>query len=266
VAARICKLVSVQLASAVLGLGMTAVHAQPGEPLVFAAASLKTALDLIAIEWRKETGNAAKVSYAASPALARQIEQGAPADIFISADLEWMDYLAERKLVRPDMRHSLLANRLVLIAAADSPISLKLAPDAKLAEALGECRLALGEVRSVPAGKYAKQALDKLGLWSSVSAKLAQVENVRAALALVARGEAAMGIVYATDAKAEPRVKILDIFPPDTHAPIVFPAALTAQSTSPAAAALFAYLRSPAAARIFQNEGFTVLRSGGPDQ
>jgi molybdate transport system substrate-binding protein len=230
------------------------------EPLVFAAASLKNAIDGIDAEWRRETGMTANVSYAASPALARQIEQGAPADIFVSADLDWMDYLQQRNLIKADTRTNLLGNALVLITPAGSAASFGIARGADLGAFIADGRLAVGEVRSVPAGKYAKQALEALGMWSGVEDKLAQTDSVRSALALVARGEATAGIVYATDAKAEPKVKVLGTFPADTHAPIVYPVALVASSTNADAPAFLGYLRSPAALRICNAEGFTVLK------
>jgi molybdate transport system substrate-binding protein len=231
--------------------------AQP--PLVFAAASLKDALDAVAVDWRKETGKRAVFSYAASSALARQIESGAPADIFISADLDWMDWAEQHMLIRPATRETLLRNTLVLIAAADSKIDFKIAAGADLAGALGNSRLAVGEVSSVPAGKYAKEALEKLGLWSSVANRLAPGNDVRAALNFVARGETRLGIVYGTDARAEPKVKVVDTFPESSHPPILYPAALLAVSRSTDASAFLAYLRSPAAVRDFTAQGFVMV-------
>jgi molybdate transport system substrate-binding protein len=229
------------------------------QPLVFAAASLKDALDAVAADWQKETGKRAVFSYAASSALARQIESGAPADIFISADLDWMDWAEQHMLIQPATRETLLGNTLVLIAAADSKIEFKIAPGADLAGVLGNSRLGVGEVSSVPAGKYAKEALENLGLWSSVANKLAPGNDVRAALNFVARGEARLGIVYGTDARAEPKVKVVDTFPETSHPPILYPAALVAASRSTDATAFLAYLRSPAAVRDFTAQGFTVV-------
>ncbi len=224
---------------------------------VYAAASLKNALDAIAAAYGKSTGRKAVVSYAASSALAKQIEQAAPADIFISADTEWMDYLAGKKLIADATRSNLAGNLLVLIAPADSNISLVIAPVFDLAGALGDGRLALASVQTVPAGKYAKASLEKLGVWALVEKMVAEAENVRAALALVARGEAAMGIVYRTDAMAEPKVKIIATFPGNTHPPIVYPAALTASAKDNEAASQFlAYLKSPEAQAVFAKEGF----------
>ena len=233
---------------------------EPKPVLFFAAASLQTALNAVAAAWQGETGKKVTFSYAATSALARQIEQGAPADLFASADLEWMDWADQRKLIKPGTRKSLLGNTLVLIAQKDAAIDLKIAPGFALAAALGESRLATGNPQFVPAGKYAQAALTALGVWDQVGPRLAGAENVRAALALVARGEAKLGIVYGTDAKTEPRVRIVDTFPASSHPPIVYPFALTAQSSNPDALAFLAYLSSPAAVRIFEAEGFTILK------
>jgi molybdate transport system substrate-binding protein len=230
--------------------------------VVFAAASLKTALDDLATEWQGETGRVARISYAGTPALARQIEQGAPADVFISADRDWMDYLARRALVREP--RPLLANRLVLVAPVASTVELKLGPGAPLVAALGEGRLAVANVDSVPAGRYAKVALDSLGLWPQVAKRLVQSTDVRAALRLVARGEAPLGIVYATDAKAEPKVRIVDIFDQETHPTILYMMAAVAESSNPDGEAFLAFLRTASARRIFEREGFTVVASGRP--
>ena len=195
---------------------------------MFAAASLKNALDDVIAAYGKETGTKVTASYAASSALAKQIEQGAPAQLFISADLDWMDYLAERKLIDDATRKNLLGNSLVLVAAKDSAMGpVEIGQGFDLAKLLGDGRLAVGEVKSVPAGKYAKSALEKLGAWGGVEGKLAQAENVRSALALVARGEAPLGIVYKTDAASDPTVKIVGTFPADSHPPIIYPAAVT---------------------------------------
>jgi molybdate transport system substrate-binding protein len=230
-----------------------------GKPvIVFAAASLKNALDGVALAWQKETGQVAKVSYAASSALAKQIEADAPADIFISADEDWMDYVAGKGLIRPETRSNLLGNTLVLIAPKDGAGAVDLTPVA-LAKALGEGRLATGSVESVPAGKYGKAALEKLGLWAGVSNRLAQADSVRAALLLVSRGEAPLGIVYRTDAAADPNVKIVATFPDGSHPPIIYPIALTKKANA-ASAALLSYIRSPKAAPFFETQGFTVLK------
>ena len=198
-------------------------------------------------------------SYAASSALAKQIEQGAPADIFISADEDWMNYLADKKLIKPDTRFVLLGNTLVLIAPKDSKILTKIAQGFQLAELLGDGYLAMANTDSVPAGKYGKAALTKLGVWDAVKDKVAQADNVRAALKLVSTGEAPLGIVYGTDAKSDPNVKVIDIFPEGTHPPIIYPAAIVASSTNADAPALLAYLKSAAAQSIFKDQGFKIL-------
>ncbi len=228
---------------------------------VYAAASLKNALDAITAKWQAETGRKAKISYAASSALAKQIENGAPADLFMSADLDWMDYLAQRKLIKPDTRRNLLGNRIVLVTAKDSKVgAIKIDPGFPLAQSLGpDGRLAMGEVNSVPAGKYGKAALEALGVWPTVSSRLAQAESVRAALLLVSRGEAPLGIVYQTDAAADPGVRIVDAFPENTHPAIIYPVALTASSKAADAAGLLAYLDGAAARAEFEKQGFTVL-------
>jgi molybdate transport system substrate-binding protein len=228
--------------------------------VIFAAASLKNALDEIAAGWAKETGKPApRISYAASPALARQMEQGAPADLFISADLDWMDYVEKKDLIRKDSRFNLLGNKIVLIAPRDSTTTVEVRPGFDLASALAGGRLAMANVESVPAGKYGKAALEKLGAWDGVKGSIAQAENVRAALLLVARGEAPLGIVYATDAAAEPNVKIVGEFPADSHPPIIYPAALTKAPTSPDARAFLDILKGSKARPAFEKQGFTVL-------
>jgi len=243
-------------------------QAQGGEAvIVFAAASLKNALDVIAAQWQKETGKRAVVSYAASSALARQIEQAAPAQMFISADLDWMDYVAQRSLIRPETRSNLLGNRIVLIVPKDIATkhgaqTIEIKPGFDLAKVLGDGRLAMANVDAVPAGKYGKAALEKLGVWAGVSGKVAQAENVRAALLLVSRGEAPAGIVYQTDAAADPNVTIIGTFPEDTHPPIIYPIALTAGVSHADAAAFLAYIKSAKAKPLFQVQGFTVLSPG----
>ena len=229
-------------------------------PLVFAAASLKNALDAVAAEWTKETGKTATISYAGSSILARQIEQGAPADIFISADTDWMSYLETRNLVKSATRADLLGNHLVLIAPAKSNVALTIAPGFDLVGALGPGRLAMADTKAVPAGKYGRTALERLGVWSSVENRLAEAENVRGALAFVARGETPLGIVYQTDAAIEPKVRIVATFPDDTHAPIVYPAAMTSASHNADAEAFLAFLSTGQARKIFRTFGFTPLR------
>lgn len=226
---------------------------------VFAAASLKNALDDINAAWKDETGKEAAISYAGSSALARQIEEGAPADVFISADLDWMAYLSEKNLTQKDTEINLLGNRIVLIAPADSTAQIEIAPGFDLAGALGDERLAMANIDSVPAGKYGKASLTGLGVWDAVEGKVAQAENVRAAMALVAAGEAPFGIVYQTDAAADDTVKIIAAFPEDTHDPIIYPAALTAEATAADAAAFLDYLKTQKARELFEKQGFTVL-------
>jgi molybdate transport system substrate-binding protein len=249
-----------------LGLALAApflpgvVRAQGGGMVVFAAASLKNALDEIAAAWAKDTGKPApRISYAASSALARQMEQGAPADLFISADLDWMDYAAGKNLIRPDSRFNLLGNKIVLIAPSDSRTTTLALTGGDLAKALAGGKLSMGNVDAVPAGKYGKAALEKLGAWTSVKDSIAQAENVRAALLLVARGEAPLGIVYGTDAAAEPGVKVVATFPEDSHPPITYPAALTRESKNADAKSFLDFLRSAKARAVFEKQGFTVL-------
>jgi molybdate transport system substrate-binding protein len=233
--------------------------ARADEVLVFAAASLKNALDEAVASYQQQGGDKISVSYAASPALAKQIEGGAPADIFVSADLHWMDYAQQRNLIKPETRKNLLGNRLVLIAPASSDVAVEIKPNFPLAALLKDGRLAIADPDAVPAGKYGKAALEKLGVWASVEGKLARTENVRAALFFVSRQEAPLGIVYQTDAAADKGVKIVAVFPADTHPPIVYPIALTAASKNPGAAKLLGFLESPAAKPIFEKQGFTVL-------
>ncbi|MFG7489372.1 molybdate ABC transporter substrate-binding protein [Methylorubrum rhodesianum] len=228
-------------------------------PTVFAAASLKNALDEIAGLFAKEGKPAPKVSYAASNTLAKQIEQGAPADLFFSADLDWMDYLAKKDLIQLGTRVNLLANSLVLIAPKDAKAEVTMGPGLDLTSALGTGKLAMGNVDAVPAGKYGKAALEKLGSWAAVKDRIAQAESVRAALLLVSRGEAPLGIVYATDAAADANVRIVATFPADSHPAIVYPVALTRDARNPDASALLAYLRGPSARAAFEKQGFTVL-------
>lgn len=225
---------------------------------VFAAASLKNALDEVGAAYAAKTGGAARFSYAGSSAIARQIEQGAPADVYISADSDWMDYLAGKKLIVTASRRDLLTNRLALIAPKGAKASLKIGKGMPLAKALGAGRLAVAGP-DVPAGKYARASLIKLGVWDSVSGRLAQAENVRAALQFVARGEAPLGIVYDTDAKVEPRVRIVGLFPDASHPPIVYPAALVAGSSNPRASAFLSFLNGPEAGAVFRKYGFVVL-------
>ena len=234
--------------------------AQGRDLLVFAAASLKNALDDVNAEYQKQTGRKVVVSYGASPTLAKQIEAAAPADVFIAADLDWMDYLAQRRLIKPETRRNLLGNRLVLISPSGAQQDVKIVNGFPLANLLGTGRLAMADPDSVPAGKYGKAALEHLGVWASVQARIARAENVRAALALVSRGEVPFGIVYQTDAAADPKVKVVGFFPEDTHPPITYPIAAVAASTAPTRAAYLEFLRSPTARPLFEKQGFTVLR------
>lgn len=247
-------------AALVLFLAVPPVAVSAATITVYAAASLKESMDAQARQFESRTGDKVVASYAASNALAKQIEAGAPADVFISADLEWMDYLDQRRLLAPNSRVTLLGNTLVLIAPSASKLALKIESGFALQAALGTERLAVANPDSVPAGKYAKSALEALTVWSSVQNQLARTENVRAALALVSRGEAPLGIVYSTDAFADKGVRIVDTFPSATHPPILYPAAVVAASSSPAAKPLLDYLRSPEAAETWRRYGFRLAQ------
>nr|WP_243395758.1 molybdate ABC transporter substrate-binding protein [Sphingomonas oleivorans] len=240
---------------AVLGIGLP-VQAKP--PLVLAAASLQESLNAAADAWAARRHERPILSFAASSALARQIEAGAPADMFISADEPWMDAVAAKGLIRPETRISFLANRLVLVAPAGSRQAIAIRKGFPLARALGTGRLAMADPDAVPAGKYGKAALTALGVWPSVQGKVAQAENVRAALALVERGEAPFGIVYATDAKASKAVRIVGVFPPDSHPPITYPVALLKTVTSAEAEGFRRFLISRAGKAVFARYGFTA--------
>lgn len=270
---RLTRRIVAGLALGLLALAPQGRAARAEEPVVvFAAASLKNALDEASASWTKATGKTARISYAGSNALAKQIEAGAPADLFISADQAWMDYVEKAGLLKPGSRIDLLRNALVLIAPGPktpgSDPRIALAPDlgTTLTQMLGGGKLAMATIDAVPAGKYGKAALEKLGAWDAVKGQVAQAENVRAALLLVARGEAPLGIVYATDAAADPSVHVLATFPSDSHPPIVYPAALTKESRNPDAASLLSYLRGPGAQGAFERQGFTVVpsRATGP--
>jgi len=242
-------------------LGVAATPAAAAEKVsVFAAASLKNALDAANAAWAKEAGKEAVASYAASSALAKQIEGGAPADIFISADLDWMDYLAKKNLIKADSRSNLLGNRIVLVATRDHAKPVEIKKGFELATLLGDGKLAMGEVKSVPAGKYGKAALEALGVWPSVEAKVAGAESVRAALALVSRGEAPYGVVYQTDASADPGVAVVGTFPADSHPPIIYPVAILSESKNADAAAYLDFLKSEKVAHFFTEQGFTILK------
>ncbi len=244
-----------------LGLASPAL-AQPAPPIVLAAASMQESLNKAADAWVVKGHPRPVLSFAASSALARQIENGAPADVFISADTDWMDHVARAPghaggWLTPGSRAVLVTNRLALIAPAASPVHLTIAPGFPLVQALGpNGRLATGQIGAVPAGIYAKQALIALKVWPSVENRIAGAESVRAALALVARGEAPLGVVYATDARVEPHVRIVGLFPAGTHAPIAYPIALLAASTNPEAARFRQFLLSGQAQAIFRSYGF----------
>lgn len=229
---------------------------------VFAAASLKESMDAAAATYQQQTGQPVRVSYAASSALARQIAQGAPADVFVSADLEWMDWLQQRTLIDPASRHALLGNTLVVVApVAGDARALELDDGIALRTRIGDRRMAIALSDSVPAGKYAKAALTHLGWWKSLQDDhmLAEAENVRAALLLVARGETPLGVVYGSDAKAEPRVRVIATFPSGSHPPIVYPVARLKASRQPRASAFVRWLQTPEAAAIFRKYGFTTF-------
>lgn len=252
----------VRFASMVLCIALSCLpqFARADEPvIVFAAASLKSALDEAAAGFHAAGGAELKISYGGSFALARQIIAGAPADIFASADEESMNEAAKGGAIRQESRFDLLGNRLVVVTQKQSSIdALALTPEA-FAQAIGSGRLATGEINTVPVGRYAKAALQNLGLWSVVEPHLAMTDNVRAALAFVARGEAPLGIVYATDAAADASVKIVATFPESSHAPILYPFALTASTRKEAADKFLAYLKSPAGRAAFERQGFRVL-------
>jgi molybdate transport system substrate-binding protein len=235
--------------------------AQDTNLTVFAAASMKNALDDVDAAYTARTGVHIIASYAASSALAKQIEQGAPADIFVSADTDWMNYATARKAINEPSRVNLLGNSIVLIAPKDSILDkVSIGQGFDLAKLAGNGKIATGDVNAVPVGKYAKAALEKLGAWQAAEPKFAMAESVRAALTLVARGEAALGIVYSTDARIEPGVKIVGTFPADSHPPIIYPVAATTAAKSEAASYL-AFLRSSAAKAIFEKYGFSFLVS-----
>lgn len=249
-------------ASAAASEAGSAPAADPAPLLVFAAASLSDVLEEVDRAFTGFTHVEVRTSYAASSVLAKQIEAGAPADVFFSADIGWLDYLQQRGLVRPGSRRDVLSNSLVLIAPSDSAVRLTIAPHFDLAGALDGGRLATGDPDSVPVGKYARAALTQLGVWDSVAARLVRAENVRAALEYVARGEAALGIVYRTDAQAEKRVRVVATFPADTHPAIVYPAVVTAGARPPAPQ-FVDFLSGDEARRIFLRYGFLPLNAPG---
>jgi molybdate transport system substrate-binding protein len=241
-----------------ISAALRAGEVQQPQILVFAAASLTDAMQEISAAYERTAHVTVKSAFDSSSVLARQIEAGAPADVFFSADTAWMDYLESRNLIQPPSRKNVLGNRLVLIAPAESQIQLKIAPHFPLAAALGNGLLATGDPDSVPAGRYARSALTELGVWNEVASRSARAENVRVALLYVARGEAPLGIVYASDALADKSVRVVDAFPADSHEPIVYPIALT-KSAKSQAAGFVTFLNGPQGHDIFVKYGFTVL-------
>jgi molybdate transport system substrate-binding protein len=256
------QVIAALVASALVVSVWAASAADSNGPLVvFAAASLTDAINDTGAACTKATGVVFKPSYAASSALAKQIEAGAPADIFMAADEEWMDYLEKKDLLAKGTRHDLLGNKLVLIAPADSAATVKISTGPALLKSIGTARVATGDPDSVPVGKYAKAALTKMGAWDALEPKLVRAENVRAALSYVARGEAPFGIVYATDAQIEKKVKTLDTFPAATHPPILYPVAVTAKAKDNAGARKFVQcLSSKSAADTFEKYGFSLAK------
>ena len=243
-----------------IGFAQPPARALAADPIVFAAASLTDALNDIATRYKTATGKTVTISYGASSTLAQQIEQGAPADIFFSADTGWMDDLQMKMQLQNSTRVSLLGNKLVLVAPKASAATVTIAKGMDLVGLLGkDGKLAMANIASVPAGLYGKASLDSLGLWDSVSARVVQADNVRAALAFVTSGEAPLGIVYTTDANAEPKVTVVGNFPDDSHPPIIYPVALTASSKNPDAKAFYDFLKSDMAKQAYLKQGFTVL-------
>jgi molybdate transport system substrate-binding protein len=260
---RLRRLILAAIATGAVSLAPAVTTAQGSAPVtVFAAASLKNAMDDVGKAYTAKTGHAVRFSYAASSAIARQIEAHAPADVFVSADSDWMDDLAHKGLIVASTRRDVLTNHLALIAPADSKVRLKIVKGMPLAAALGDGRLSVAGP-DVPAGRYGKASLIALGVWSSVEGKLAPAENVRGALAFVAKGEAPLGIVYDTDAKVEPKVKIVGLFPESSHPKIVYPAAVVAYSNNLNAGGFVGFLQGPEAGAIFQRYGFIVLPRPG---
>lgn len=248
---------------AVLALGASAGPLAAADVVVFAAASLKSALDRVAQDWQAATGNRVRISYAGSGKLAKQILDGAPADIFLSAAPEWMDAVEAGAMIVPQTRRDLLGNRLVLVGHGRGLATVEIDRDLDLAALLGGEHLAMAFVDSVPAGQYGKAALEYLGQWDAVAPLVAQSDNVRAALALVDRGEAPLGIVYATDARAAGDVTVLGTFPAGSHLPIRYPVALLAGAADPEDAAFLSALSSPGAEAVFRDEGFEIMPAPG---
>jgi molybdate transport system substrate-binding protein len=246
------------VAAVISWIALAAPQASADDLIIFAAASTKNAAEDIAKLYAADGKGAVTYSFASSSDLAKQIENGAPAAIFISADTKWMDYLAERNLIVTDSRHDLLGNKLVLIAPIDSNLSVPLSTNAPLADKIGDGKLAMGDPDSVPAGRYGKAALEALGIWAQVEPKVARTKDVRASLALVERGEAAAGIVYATDAAISKKAKVIAEFPAETHPRIVYPIALIAGRDDDAARVFYDFLNGPQARTVFIEYGFTV--------
>jgi molybdate transport system substrate-binding protein len=256
---QLTAILSAALLSGLMAFASHSAAAQDKSITVFAAASMKNALDDVNAAYAKASGVRVVTSYAASSALARQIESGAPADAFVSADLKWMDYLIDKKAIRTDTRVNLLGNKLVLIAPKDSRIGhVVIGQGFDLSRLAGDGKIATGDVKAVPVGLYAKAALEKLGAWAAAEPKFAMTDNVRAALLLVSRGEAALGIVYETDAKVDPGVRIVGTFPEESHPPVTYPVAATANA-KPETTSYLSFLRSQAAKSVFETYGFTFL-------
>lgn len=246
-------------AAAGLALGLSAITAQAEEVFVFAAASLTNALNEVGEQFTAKTGHTIRPSYAASSALAKQVEQGAPAQVFASADLKWMDYLGEMKLINPETRFNLLGNTLVLVAPLDSKLDrVELGPKTNIAALAGDGRIATGNPESVPVGLYFKQAMERAGQWKAVESKIAAADSVRAALAFVERGEVPLGVVYSTDAAVSKKVKVVGVFPDTMHDPIVYPFALIAGKETAGSKALLDFVRSNQAKGVFAKYGFKV--------
>jgi molybdate transport system substrate-binding protein len=256
---RLRKIVCALAAALFLSAGIGHAADQKSPVVVFAAASLTDAITEIGAAFTRETGIPIHPSYAASSALARQIEAGAPAEVFFPADQEWMDYLEKKQLLAPGSRKDIVGNKLVLIAPATSRASVRITTGSALLAAIGTARVATGDPDSVPVGKYAKAALTKLGAWDGLQARMVRAENVRSALAFVARGEAPFGIVYLTDARIDRNVKVLDTFPESTHAPITYPIALTKKADADAQRFL-RYVSGKSASATFEKFGFALTK------
>ena len=255
-----CFLVMVGLILAACLANNPPAIAAEGSTTVFAAASTTNAITDIARLFKEKNKGTVTHSFASSSTLAKQIANGAPADVYVSANPKWMNYLAKKKMIVPGSRFDLLGNRIVLIAPKDSSLKIKIAPHFDLARVLGDGKMAMGDPAHVPAGIYGKQALEKLGVWKAVEPKVARAKDVRAALALVERGEAPVGLVYATDAAISKRVKVIGVFPEDSHPPIVYPVALVKGRATPTARSFIEFLTSPDAKGIFEKYGFTVRK------